>query len=51
MVHVNGQPIKELNQLNQQGFTWKPLEEGGILTIKRTNGVKVGIFNKVIKKD
>ena len=51
MIHINGQPIKELNQLNQQGFTWKPLEEGGILTIKRTNGVKVGIFNKVIKKD
>jgi hypothetical protein len=34
-------PIHELKELNAQGFTWKDLDEGGILTIKRMHGDNV----------
>jgi hypothetical protein len=38
---LNLKPVNELKKLNAQGFTWKDLDKGGILTIKRVNSDKV----------
>lgn len=35
--------LHEIETLNSEGFTWKPLDVGGILTIKRETGNKVTI--------
>jgi hypothetical protein len=38
---LNLKPVNELKKLNAQGFTWKDLDKGFILTIKRVNSDKV----------
>jgi hypothetical protein len=38
---LNLNPATELKELTDQGFTWKALNKGGILTIKRENCDKV----------
>ena len=38
---LNLKPVNELKELSTQGFTWKDLDKGGILTIKRMNGDKL----------
>jgi hypothetical protein len=40
-VLLNLKPVTELKELTAQGFTWKALNKGGILTIKRENCDKV----------
>lgn len=38
---LNLKPATELKELSTQGFTWRALDKGGILTIKRMNSDKV----------
>ena len=40
-VLLNLKPVNELKELSTQGFTWKDLNKGGILTVKRMNSDKV----------
>ena len=40
-VILDEKPANELRELSAEGFTWKPLKKGGILTIKRANSDKV----------
>jgi len=43
-VFLNREPANQLKDLITQGFTWKELDKGGILTVKRTNSDKVIIL-------
>jgi len=40
-VFVNHQEIKEINVPDMEGWSWKPLQKGGILTIRHLNGNKI----------
>jgi len=40
-VLLNLKPVNELEELNAQGFIWKDLDKGGILSVKRINSDKV----------
>ncbi len=41
-VLINDRPAKEINEMSdEEGFVWKPLYKGGILTIHRINGNNV----------
>ncbi len=40
-VFLNLKPATEIKDLTTQGFTWKALNQGGILTVKRMNADKV----------
>ncbi len=45
-VLVNQQPIPETEQPNSEGWSWKPLEKGGILTIRHFNGNKISVMRE-----
>ncbi|MEO5975974.1 MAG: hypothetical protein ABIS36_02170 [Chryseolinea sp.] len=40
-VILNERSLQEMNTALNEGFTWKPLDDGGILTIKREAGNRV----------
>lgn len=37
-ITVSGIALKQLSQLNGDGYTWDPLENGGVLKLKYSNG-------------
>ncbi len=42
-IAVSGKALKQLNQLNGDGYVWKALDKGGVLKLKYTNGNEVNI--------
>jgi len=40
-VKVNGDELKEVNELNGEGWIWKPLPKGGVLIIRHQRGKEV----------
>ena len=40
-IMLDQKPTKELKELSTEGYVWKPLKKGGILTIKRQTSSKV----------
>jgi len=45
-VTVNKKPIPETNTLTSEGWSWRPLETGGVLTVTHLNGNEVAVFGK-----
>jgi hypothetical protein len=45
-VLVNNQPIPETEQTEKEGWNWKALDKGGILTVRHWNGNKVLVMGK-----
>jgi hypothetical protein len=43
-VLVNNQKIRETEQTDSEGWNWKPLKMGGILTVTHWNGNKVVVL-------
>ena len=43
-VTVSGQALKQLNQLEGDGYEWKALEKGGVLKLKYSIGQDVNIY-------
>ncbi len=43
LVLVNQNPIPETSGTEKEGWNWKPMEKGGLLTIRHTSGNKVYI--------
>jgi len=43
-VLVNQTEIRETNQPNEEGWSWRSLEKGGILTIRHQNGNRVAVM-------
>ncbi len=43
-VRLNNKLISELKELSGEGFTWKTLAKGGVLTIRRENGNNIVIL-------
>jgi len=44
LVLINQKQIPETDILELEGWNWKPLEKGGILTIKHLNGNRVAVL-------
>ncbi|RJP67697.1 MAG: hypothetical protein C4539_09960 [Ignavibacteriales bacterium] len=44
VIKVNNKPMRELADLNQDGFTWEDLQSGGILRIKHSAGAQIKII-------
>lgn len=42
-IALNGKNIKEIQNLTTEGWTWKPLEKGGVLRIKKITGNEIKI--------
>jgi len=42
-VTVSGQALKQLNQLNGDGYVWNTLDKGGVLKLKYSNGTEVAL--------
>jgi hypothetical protein len=42
-ISINGKNVKEILNLTMEGWTWKPLENGGILRIKKSKGNEIKI--------
>ena len=42
-ITINGKIIKEIQNLTAEGWTWKPLEKGGVLRIKKMTGNEIKI--------
>jgi len=40
-VTVSGKALKQLNQLDSDGYVWKALDKGGVLKLKYSNGADV----------
>jgi len=49
-VLVNNQQVPETEQTNREGWSWKTLEKGGILTVRHWNGNKVFVMGNKIKE-
>jgi hypothetical protein len=45
-VLVNNQQIPETEHTENEGWSWKPLEKGGILTVRHLNGNRVVVMGK-----
>lgn len=45
-VLVNQVEINENDQIETEGWSWKPLEKGGILTIQHQNGNRITVLGK-----
>jgi hypothetical protein len=45
-VLVNNKQIPEIEQLENEGWNWKPLEKGGVLTVRHWNGNRVIVLGK-----
>jgi len=43
-ITVNNTPIPETDLSAAEGWTWKPLEKGGVLTIRHLNGNEIAVF-------
>lgn len=43
-VKVGNSWINELDQLNQEGYTWSALDQGGVLTVKHTSESSICIY-------
>ncbi len=43
-VLVNQKEIKESDQKGQEGWSWKPMEKGGLLTIRHFNGNRISVL-------
>jgi len=43
---VTLQPIPETEQTNSEGWSWKPLEKGGILTVRHWDGNRLSMMEK-----
>ena len=44
-IMLNERLLQEIKTLDKEGFTWTPLEVGGVLTIKRETGNKVIVMD------
>jgi hypothetical protein len=42
-IKVNGSNLKEITDLNSEGWSWQSLDEGGVLKINHAKGTKIGI--------
>lgn len=42
-IAFNGDIVKEIQNLTAEGWTWKPLEKGGVLRIKKITGKEIKI--------
>jgi len=45
-VYVNNTPISETDSPTDEGWNWKALEKGGLLTIRHINGNEIAVFGK-----
>ena len=45
-VFVNNQPIPETEHSDKEGWSWSPLENGGILTVRHWNGNRVVLLGR-----
>ena len=45
-VLVNNNQIPETEQTDKEGWNWKPMEKGGILTVRHLNGNRVIVLGK-----
>lgn len=45
-VTVNNTPIPEADSSEAEGWTWNPLEKGGVLTIIHLSGNEIAVFGK-----
>ncbi len=45
-VTVNNVPVSETISPDIEGWNWKPLEKGGVLTIRHINGNEIAVFGK-----
>lgn len=43
-IYLNGIEMKETKNLKSEGWTWKPLENGGVLKVFHTSGEKIEIL-------
>jgi hypothetical protein len=42
-VTVKGRKINQINEVKKQGWSWKELNKGGVLTIRHESGNKIAI--------
>ncbi|MEO8765245.1 MAG: hypothetical protein ABI416_13195 [Ginsengibacter sp.] len=42
-VMIDQKSVNELKELSAEGYTWNPMQKGGILTVNRENGTKVAV--------
>ncbi len=45
-VTINKIPIPETNAQTEEGWSWKPFENGGVLTVRHLNGNEVAVYSK-----
>jgi hypothetical protein len=45
-VLVNNRQIQETGQTDSEGWNWKPLEKGGILTVRHWNGNRITVLGR-----
>ena len=43
-IKINDKEINQINKMNKQGWTWKKLDKGGVLTILHNTGNKIVIL-------
>jgi hypothetical protein len=43
-VTIDGTPLKEIKSQAEEGWSWKPLDKGGVLEIKHTTGNEIQII-------
>ena len=43
-IKVNGNNLKEVRDLNAEGWSWQSLDEGGVLNINHAKGTKIEIM-------
>ena len=45
-VTVNNMPVSETDSQAKEGWNWKPIGKGGVLTIRHINGNEIAVFGK-----
>jgi hypothetical protein len=45
-VTVNKKPVPESESMTEEGWSWKPLQTGGVLTVRHLNGNEISVFGK-----
>ena len=43
-VLAGGKPLNEINSLDGEGWTWKPLKKGGVLTIRHETSKQIKVL-------
>ncbi len=43
-VAVNNMEIKEINDMGQEGWSWQPLENGGLIKVRYDSGNTIMIY-------